>query len=116
MCQKHNFSRSYFSNILKVLKGSFREACNTYGFIKYNPTITLRLPKTKLIKNEMYHDIPWQLFLKNKLLLINEVWEIIIKKIKNNYEYSHYFFSIDKYQKLNDIQLKQMFSLAKKSF
>lgn len=55
MCQKHNFSRSYFSNILKVLKGSFREACNTYGFIKYNPTITLRLPKTKLIKNEIKH-------------------------------------------------------------
>ena len=45
ICCKYTFSRTYFSNILKVLKGSFREACDVYGFIKYNPTITLRLPK-----------------------------------------------------------------------
>jgi integrase len=42
---KHNFSRTYFKNILKVLKGSFRDACNLYGFIKYNPAITIRMPK-----------------------------------------------------------------------
>lgn len=45
LCSKYKFSRAYFSNILKVLKGSFREACDVYGFIKYNPTLTLRLPK-----------------------------------------------------------------------
>lgn len=45
LCNKCKFSRTYFANILKVLKGSFREACDVYGFIKYNPTLTLRLPK-----------------------------------------------------------------------
>ena len=45
LCEKNNYSRSYFSNILKVLKGAFREATDVFGFIKYNPTLTLRLPK-----------------------------------------------------------------------
>ena len=45
ICNQYDFSKSYFSNILKVVKGSFREACNVYGFLKYNPALTLRLPK-----------------------------------------------------------------------
>lgn len=45
LVREYNFSKSYFKNILKVIKGSFREACNTYGFIKYNPSLTIRLPK-----------------------------------------------------------------------
>ena len=55
LCSKYNFSRAYFSNILKVLKGSFREACDVYGFIKYNPAITLRLPKIEKEKEEIKH-------------------------------------------------------------
>lgn len=55
ICSKYTFSRTYFSNILKVLKGSFREACDVYGFIKYNPTITLRLPKIEEEKKEEKH-------------------------------------------------------------
>lgn len=43
--QRYTFSRVYFQNILKVLKCTFREACDTYGLIRYNPTITLRLPR-----------------------------------------------------------------------
>ena len=31
LCETYNFSKAYFGNILKVLKGSFREACNSYG-------------------------------------------------------------------------------------
>ena len=45
LCNKHSFSRSYFKNILKVMKGTFREATDVYGFIRYNPSLTLRLPK-----------------------------------------------------------------------
>ncbi|MEE1380043.1 MAG: Arm DNA-binding domain-containing protein [Clostridia bacterium] len=45
LCQKHSFSKAYFRNILKVLKGTFREACDKYGLIRYNPTLTLKLPK-----------------------------------------------------------------------
>ena len=49
------FSRAYFSNILKVLKGSFREACNVYGFVRYNPAMTLRLPKMEKKKKNVKH-------------------------------------------------------------
>lgn len=55
VCSKYKFSRTYFSNILKVLKGSFREACDVFGFIKYNPTITLRLPKIEEDKKDIKH-------------------------------------------------------------
>ena len=37
-CMKHDFSRAYFANILKVLKGSMRDACDIYGFIRYTHT------------------------------------------------------------------------------
>ena len=55
LCSKYNFSRSYFSNILKVIKGSFREACNVYGFVRYNPAMTLRLPKLENKKKNIKH-------------------------------------------------------------
>lgn len=54
-CKKYDFSKSYFSNILKVVKGSFREACNVYGILKYNPAITLRLPKIDKVKEDVKH-------------------------------------------------------------
>ena len=47
LVNEYNHSRSYFKNILKVVKGSFRDACNLYGFIKYNPALTLRLPRVE---------------------------------------------------------------------
>ena len=55
ICNEYNFSRAYFKNMLKVLKGSFRDACNLYGFIKYNPALTLRLPKIDKEKEEIKH-------------------------------------------------------------
>ena len=45
LCNRYNYKKSYYSNILKVLKNCFRVATDVYGFIKYNPTITLKLPK-----------------------------------------------------------------------
>ena len=42
---KYNYKKSYFNNILKVLKTSFRLATDVFGFIRYNPAITLKLPK-----------------------------------------------------------------------
>ena len=47
LCSKYSFSRSYFKNILKVMKGTFREATDVYGFIRYNPSLTLKLPKVE---------------------------------------------------------------------
>ena len=55
ICEEYDFSRSYFKNILKVVKGSFRDACDVYGFIKYNPTLTLRLPKMDKTKTDIKH-------------------------------------------------------------
>lgn len=55
MCNKYDFSKSYFSNMLKVVKGSFREACDVYGFLKYNPTLTLRLPKMDRVEEDVKH-------------------------------------------------------------
>ena len=52
---EHNFSREYFKNLLKVLKGSFREATNLYGIIKYNPALTIRLPKTDKVEENVKH-------------------------------------------------------------
>ena len=45
LCIKYSFSRSYYKNILKVMKGTFREATDVYGFLRYNPSLTLKLPK-----------------------------------------------------------------------
>ena len=55
LCKKYDFSRAYFSNILKVIKGSFREACNVFGLIKYNPAMTLRLPKIEKRTEDVKH-------------------------------------------------------------
>ena len=72
MCNKYKFSRVYFSNILKVLKGSFREACDVYGFIKYNPTLTLRLPKIEDYREDIKH------------IYSQEEIDLILNRFKNN--------------------------------
>ena len=55
LVEEYEFSRSYFKNILKVVKGSFRDACDIYGMIKYNPALTIRLPKMDIEKEEVKH-------------------------------------------------------------
>ena len=55
LCSKYAFSRSYFKNILKVMKGTFREATDVYGFIRYNPSLTLKLPKIEDSNNFEKH-------------------------------------------------------------
>ena len=55
ICEEYDFTKAYLKNILKVIKGSFRDACNLYGFIKYNPAISLRLPKLDKEKSEVKH-------------------------------------------------------------
>ena len=52
---QYNHSKTYYKNILKVIKGSFRDACNLYGFIKYNPALTLRLPKINKYSEDIKH-------------------------------------------------------------
>ena len=52
---KHDFSRAYFANILKVLKGSMKDACDIYEFIRHNPALTIRLPKMEKQKDDIKH-------------------------------------------------------------
>ena len=52
---KHDLSRASFANILKVLKGSMRDACDIYEFIRYNPALTIRLPKMEKQKEDIKH-------------------------------------------------------------
>lgn len=40
---------------LKVLKGSFRDACDVFGLIKYNPALTIRLPKMNKSIEDVKH-------------------------------------------------------------
>ena len=67
-----NHSKSYYKNILKVVKGSFRDACNLYGFIKYNPALTLRLPKVNKYSEDVKH------------LYTKEEIDIILERFKDN--------------------------------
>lgn len=73
----YNCSRSYYKNILKVLKGSFRDACNLYGFIKYNPALTIRLPKINQYSEDIKHlytekeiDMILERFKENKTFIL----------------------------------------------
>ena len=55
LVSRYDYSRNYFRNILKIIKGSFRDASNLYGFIKYNPALTIRMPKMDIKKREEKH-------------------------------------------------------------
>lgn len=58
ICNKYNFKKSYYNNILKVLKNCFRVATDVYGFIRYNPALTLKLPRIEdenIFKKHLYN-------------------------------------------------------------
>ena len=55
ICEENNFAPAYLKNILKVVKGSFRDACNIYGLIKYNPARDLRLPRIDYVRKDIKH-------------------------------------------------------------
>lgn len=65
LCNKYNFKKAYYNNILKVLKNCFRIATDVYGFIRYNPALTLKLPKI-----EDNNDFQKHLYNNNEINLI----------------------------------------------
>lgn len=67
LCNKYNFKKTYYNNILKVLKNCFRIATDVYGFIRYNPALTLKLPKI-----EDNNDFKKHLYNKNEINMILE--------------------------------------------
>ena len=67
LCNKYSFKKAYYNNILKVLKNCFRIATDVYGFIRYNPALTLKLPKI-----EDNNDFQKHLYNKNEINTILE--------------------------------------------
>ena len=67
LCNTYNFKKAYYNNILKVLKNCFRIATDVYGFIRYNPALTLKLPKI-----EDSNDFQKHLYNKNEINMILE--------------------------------------------
>ena len=67
LCNKYHFKKAYYNNILKVLKSSFRIATDVYGFIRYNPALTLKLPKI-----EENNEFQKHLYSKNEIDMILE--------------------------------------------
>ena len=65
----------------------------------------------KLIKHQ-YHDIPWQLFLRNSLLQQESIWNEILEALKSHKEHAYYFYKLDKYQTLSEDKIVQLFNLA----
>lgn len=71
LVEEHNFSRSYYKNILKVVKASFVYAVN-YGFLKDNPAKESVLPIGKYKKR------------KTKHIYSQEEIDTILERFKNN--------------------------------
>jgi len=70
---ERGFAKSYMKNILKVIKSSFDYAAEIVKFIKYDPSIKVRVPKY----DEPDED-PAHIFTKEEI-------EIIFNSVKNNH-------------------------------
>lgn len=81
ICDEYDYSKSYLKNILKVLKGSFRDACNLFGLLKYDPARTIRLPKIEKEKKDIKH------------VYTNEEINKILKRFKNNESFTCSFLT-----------------------
>ena len=50
ICKRYNYSYGYFRNFVKTIKCSFRVAKDIFGFIQYNPSLTIQLPPLNNVK------------------------------------------------------------------
>lgn len=50
VCRRYDYSYGYLRNFVKVIKCSFRVATDIFGFINYNPAITISLPNLAQLK------------------------------------------------------------------
>ena len=67
------FSKNFMHNILKVLKGSFKYACDVVGFIKENPALKVKMPKYDVPDDDPAH------------IFTNEEINMILNRFKNNH-------------------------------
>lgn len=52
ICRRYDYSYEYLRNFVKVIKCSFRVAIDVFGFINYNPAITISLPHLAQLKKD----------------------------------------------------------------
>ena len=71
LVNEYEFSKAYYQNILKVVKGSFRYARNM-GFLKYNPSLEASIPKRDYKDQRVKH------------IYSQEDIDAILKRFKNN--------------------------------
>ena len=74
LANERKYSKAYYQNILKVVKGSFRHAVNL-GFLKYNPSFEVSVP------NGDYKDQ------RVKHVYSQEDIDAILERFKNNREF-----------------------------
>lgn len=80
LVNEYDFSRAYYQNILKVIKGSLRYAVNL-GFLKYNPVLEISLPKREYKDQRLKH------------VYSQEDIDSILERFKNNREFTCAFLT-----------------------
>ena len=80
LVNEYDFSRAYYQNILKVIKGSLRYAVNL-GFLKYNPALEISLPKREYKDQRLKH------------VYSQEDIDSILERFKNNREFTCAFLT-----------------------
>ncbi len=68
----------------------------------------------KLFEKASYVEIPWQLFLRNPLLLSEKYFDEILDAIKTKKSHSNYFYRLPEYQELSEEQFNKMAELLPK--
>ena len=74
-----------------------------YGYYSRHKSLAV------LFEKESYVEIPWNLFLQNKLLATEKYFTKIIKSLKRKESRSEYFFKIQDYQEISPEQAEKMF-------
>ena len=74
LVEKPKFVKSYYQNILKVVKGSFKYAIKN-GFLKYNPSVDASVPIEKYKRSREKH------------VFSQEDVDLILERFKNNREF-----------------------------
>ena len=81
-------------NILKVLKGSFKYACDVVGFIKQNPAIKVTMLKYDVEEKDPAHIMNKELW--NTIIVSRDVDVSLVKElIEQSYELTKKTFTKD---------------------
>ena len=83
ICRRYDYSYGYFRNFVKVIKCSFRVATDIFGFINYNPSLTIKLPNIELLKKK-----------QRRHVYTNEEIDLILTRFMNNELFTCLFITV----------------------